>query len=93
MILFEELTLLQPLSSNVPYYLTVRMFHVIHFLVGGRLEGKERKYGRKKEGMLDGVGFWMERKEWKERKEWDENGRYAGRCMVVEGKGGMGRGW
>jgi hypothetical protein len=28
--------------SNVPYYLTVRMFHVIHFLVGGRLEKKER---------------------------------------------------
>ncbi len=45
------------------------------------------------EGMLDGVGFWMERKEWKERKEWEENGRNAARCMVVEGKEGMGRGW
>jgi hypothetical protein len=56
------------------------MFHVIHFLVGGRLEGKERKYGRKMEGMLDGVGFWTERKEWK------EDGWNAGRCRIVEGK-------
>ncbi len=53
---------MQPLSPN---YLTVRMLHVIHFLVGGRLEGKQRKYcnGMKMEGMLDCVGLWKERKE------------------------------
>ncbi len=62
MILFEGFTLLQPIPFKRP--ILFDSAHVIHFLVGGRLEGKERK-------------------------EWEEDGRNAGRCMIVEGKKGM----
>ncbi len=45
--------------------------------------GRKERKGRKIEGMLDGVGFW------KERKEREEDGRNAGLCRVVV----MGEGW
>jgi hypothetical protein len=48
---------------------------------------KERKDGRKMEGMLNCVGLW------KERKKWEEDCRNSGQCMIVESKKAMGGRW